>query len=254
MRKNEVRQSIKEGKPTVGSWINLSSPIIAETLAHAGFDWLVVDAEHSCIDMEAIQQCFVAISTTDTVPMVRVPWNDHVMIKRVLDAGAYGVVIPMVNSREEAQRAVDACRFPPEGKRSSGYGRADLYAGKDYKAKANEEILVVVQIEHIDAVEHIDEIFSVEGIDAYFIGPGDLALSMGIPIVFGDNPDPDFQKAISKIVEAGKKHNIPGGFHVASAEDVNKKIADGYKFIALGTDSFFMTKTARVELGKVVKE
>jgi len=253
MRKNKVKQMLKEGKPTIGSWLNFSSPIISETMAHIGFDWLVVDAEHSPIDMETVQQCLVSISTSDTIPMVRAAWNDKVLIKRVLDAGAYGIVIPMVNSKEEAQNAVNACRYPPEGTRSSGYGRADIYAGKDYKAHANEEILVVIQIEHIDAVERVEEIFSVKGIDAYFIGPGDLALSMGVPVVLGDNPDPGFQAAVKKVVEAGKKFGIPGGFHVASAEGVSKKIAEGYTFIALGTDSFFMSKTARMELGKVEK-
>jgi 4-hydroxy-2-oxoheptanedioate aldolase len=251
MRKNPVKQKLLEGKPSIGSWMNFNSPIVAERMAHVGFDWLVVDCEHSPIDMETLQNCFVAISTTDTVPMARIAWNDPVIIKRTLDMGAYGIVVPMVNSAEEAELAVASCKYPPEGRRSSGFGRAELYAGRDYKAHANEEIVVVIQIEHIDAVNNIEEIFSVKGIDAYFIGPGDLALSMGVPVVFGDNPDPGFQEAVGKIVEAGKKFGIPSGFHVASADGVNEKISQGYKFIALGTDGFFLSKTAGMELGKV---
>ncbi len=253
MRQNKVKQLLREGKPAVGSWLSLSSPIVAETLAHVGFDWLLVDAEHSPIDLETIQYAFVAISTTDTVPFVRVAWNDPAIIKRVLDAGAYGVVIPNVNSKEEAKKAVEACKYPPEGIRGKGYGRADLYAGKDYKEFANREVAVVVQIEHIDAVNAIDEIFSVRGIDAYFIGPGDLATSMGIPVVLGENPDPRYKEAVAKVVASGKKYGIPSGIHVATPEEAFQKMQDGFQFIALGTDSFFLAKSANMAFGKLTE-
>lgn len=254
MRSNRVKQLWKENKAAVGSWLNLGSPSAAELLAHIGFDWIVVDSEHSPVDMETIQQMFVALSTTETVPMIRVAWNDPILIKRALDAGAYGVVVPMVNSREEAIQAVKACRYPPAGTRSMGFGRADLYAGKDYKKNANDEIAVIIQIEHIDAVENIDEILSVEGIDAYFIGPGDLAASMGVPVVLGENKDLRHQEAIKKIIAAGKKYNVPSGIHVARAEEVNKRIEEGFQFIALGTDTFFLTMAARTALGEVTED
>ena len=254
MKPNKVKQLFRERKAAVGSWLSLCSPICAETMGHLGFDFLVVDAEHSPIDMETLQSCFVSICTTDAVPMARVAWNDPALIKRTLDAGAYGIVVPMVNSRQEALQAVQACRYPPLGNRSSGYGRVDLYAGKDYKAHANEEILLIVQIEHIEAVHHIDEIFSVEGIDAYFIGPGDLAASMGVPVVLGENPDPRYQDAVATIIAAGKKYEVPAGFHVATPEECNRRIQEGFQFLALGTDSFFLTGAARTAIGKVAQD
>jgi 4-hydroxy-2-oxoheptanedioate aldolase len=254
MRSNKVKQLWREGKASVGSWMNLGSPSCAEIMSHLGFDWIVVDEEHSPVNTETIQQVFVALSTSDTVPMIRVAANDPAGIARVLDSGAYGVIVPMVNTADEARRAVQACRYPPLGSRSMGFGRADQYAGKDYKAHANEEIAVIVQIEHIDAVNNIDEILSVPGVDAFFIGPADLAASMGIPVVLGENPDPRHKEAVARIVEAGRRHGIPSGIHVASADEVNRRIAEGFRFIALGTDVFFLTGSARAALGQVVRD
>lgn len=254
MRANRIKQMWSEGKAAIGSWMNYASPACAEVMTHLGFDWLVVDAEHSQSDFQTIEHMVLAIGTTDTVPIVRVPAIDEIWAKRVLDAGAYGVIFPMVNTREEAQRAVSICRYPPVGVRGMGFGRAELYAGKDYKANANREVAVIIQIEHIDAVGRIDELFSVPGVDAYFIGPGDLAASMGIPVVLGDNPDPRHREAVRTVVEAGKKHGIPAGIHVASADDVNRRIKEGFQFIALGTDSFFLTGAARAALAQVSKD
>jgi 4-hydroxy-2-oxoheptanedioate aldolase len=254
MRANKVKQLWKAGKPAVGSWMNLGSPLCAEIMGHLGFDWIAVDAEHGAVGIETIAHMFLALGTSDTVPMIRVSGNDPDVIARVLDAGAYGIIVPMVNSREDAEKAVQACRYPPLGSRSMGFGRVDQYAGKDYKAHANEEIALVVQIEHIDAVKNIEAILSVPGIDGLFIGPADLAASMGIPVVLGDNPDPRHQEAIRTIVAAAKAHAIPAGIHVATAEDVNRRIREGFQFIALGTDVFFMTGAARAALGQVKRE
>jgi 4-hydroxy-2-oxoheptanedioate aldolase len=253
MRPNKVKQLWREGKPAVGSWMNLASPSCAEIMSHLGFDFLVVDAEHSPVGIETIQQMLMAISASDTVPMVRVPSADPAVVAQILDAGAYGVIVPMVNSRADAERAVQACRYPPKGSRSMGFGRADQYAGKDYKAHANDEIALIVQIEHADAVANIEEIFGVPGIDAYFIGPADLAASMGVPVVLGDNPDPRHKEAVAKIIEAGKRHGIPAGFHLATPDDANRRIAEGFRFLALGTDVFFLTGSARAALGQVVR-
>jgi 4-hydroxy-2-oxoheptanedioate aldolase len=254
MRANKVKQLWREGKASVGSWMNLGSPSCAEIMSHLGFDWIAVDQEHSPVGMETIQHIFVALSTSETVPMIRVSANDPSVINRALDCGAYGVIVPMVNSRDDTLRAVQACRYPPMGARSMGFGRADQYAGKDYKAHANEEIALVVQIEHIDAVNNIDEILTVPGVDAFFIGPADLAASMGVPVVLGDNPDPRHQEAVRKIVAAGKKHGIPAGIHVATAEDANRRINEGFRFVALGTDVFFLTGAARAALAQVTRE
>jgi len=253
MKKNRVKELWREGKAAVGTWMVLGSPITAEILARMGFDWVVIDTEHGAIDIGTMQSIIQTVNATDAVPMVRVPWNDPALIKRALDAGAWGLVIPMVNSREEAMRAVQATRYPPQGIRSYGGPRARLYGGVDYFEHANEEIALIVQIEHIEAVNHVDEILSVEGVDAYFIGPSDLAISMGIKPGL-DQTNPDHVAAITKVIEAGKKHGVPGGLHVGSAEAVNERIAQGCQFIALSSDEGFLRGGASVALSKVAKD
>jgi len=181
MRPNAVKRKLRAGEPAIGTFMALGSTLGAEQLAHLGFDWLVIDQEHGAIDATLTQSLLQAISTTDTVPLIRVPWNSGDWIKRALDAGAYGLVVPMVNTREEAEAAVQATRYPPLGSRSIGGSRTRLYGGADYVEKANDEILLIVQIEHIDAVRNAREILGVPGVDAYFIGPGDLCASMGLP-------------------------------------------------------------------------
>ena len=253
MKRNRVKELWREGKATVGTWLALGSPIVAEIIAHMGFDWVVIDTEHGTIDIETTQSIIQAMFATATVPIVRVPWNDPALIKRTLDAGAYGLVIPMVNSREDAARAVQASRYPPIGIRSYGGPRVRLYGGADYFEHANEEIAIIVQIEHINAVNHIDEILSVEGIDAFFIGPNDLAASMGVKLGL-DNPDPRHIEAVNKVLAAGKKRHIPGGILVGSPEAVNQRIAQGFQFIALSSDEGFLRSAASVAFNKIVKD
>ena len=253
MKKNRVKELWREGKAAIGTWLVLGSPITAEIIAHMGFDWVVVDTEHGSIDIGTTQSIIQAISATDTVPIVRVPWNDPMLIKRALDAGAYGLVIPMVNSREEAIRAVKAARYPPAGIRSYGGPRARLYGGLDYFEHANEEIALIVQIEHIDAVNRVDEILSVEGVDGFFIGPSDLAISMGLKPGM-DQTDPRHVEAVSKVLASGKKHGVPGGIHVGSPEAVNERLAQGFQFIGLASDERFLRSAASVAVNKVSKE
>lgn len=253
MKKNRVKELWREGKAAVGTWLVLGSPITAEIIANLGFDWIVVDTEHGSIDIETTQSIIQAISATNTVPMVRVPWNDPMLIKCALDAGAYGLVIPMVNSREEAIRAVKAARYPPVGIRSYGGPRVRLYGGVDYFEHANEEIAVIVQIEHIDAVDRVDEILSVEGVDGFFIGPTDLAISMGLKPGL-DQTDPGHIAAVSKVLAAGKKHGVPGGIMVGSAEAVNQRIAEGFQFIDLSSDEGFLRSAASTAFNKVSKD
>ncbi len=248
-----MKELWREGKAAIGTWLVLGSPITAEIIAHMGFDWVVVDTEHGSIDIGTTQSIIQAISATDTVPIVRVPWNDPMLIKRALDAGAYGLVIPMVNSREEAIRAVRASRYPPTGIRSYGGPRARLYGGLDYFEHANEEIALIVQIEHIDAVNRVDEILSVEGVDGFFIGPSDLAISMGLKPGM-DQTDPRHVEAVSKVLASGKKHGVPGGIHVGSPEAVNERLAQGFQFIALASDERFLRSAASAAFSKVSKE
>lgn len=243
MRPNKVKRRWQEGQPSVGSWLSLGNPLAAELLAHVGFDWLVVDLEHNAIDLADLQSIFQAIATTDTVPMVRVPGNDPQIIKRVLDIGAYGVVIPNVKSGAEAEQAVAACRYPPQGFRGVGTLRGRLYGGPDYLERANEEIAVIVMIEHIEAVRRAEEILGTPGVDAAFIGPNDLAASMGLPLGL-DNPHPEHQAAVAAVLAAGQKLGVPVGIHCGSVEAVNQRIAEGFLWLALSSDAGFLMEAA----------
>ena len=244
MRPNTVKQKWQQGKASVGSWLTTGSPLAAEMMAHVGFDWLTVDMEHNAIDLAQLQSLFHAITTTPTIPMVRVPWNDPQILKRVLDLGAYGVVVPDIKTAEEAELAVDATRYPPLGSRGIGSRRGQLYGGPDYFDKANEEIALILMIEDIGAVGRIDEIMSVKGFDAVFIGPNDLASSMGIPLGL-DNPHPDHLAAVRRVLEAGKRHNIPVGIHCGTVQVVNQRIQEGFLWLALSSDGDIMHRAAR---------
>ena len=243
MRPNTAKRLLKEGKPAIGTWMNLASVGAAEVLAHAGWDWIVVDTEHGAVGIESLHNMFVAIGTTSTIPMCRVPWNDPAQIKRVLDAGSYGVVIPMVNSPEEAKAAVAACKYPPEGIRSAGGGRWRFWAGADYPQYANEEILVVVQIEHIDAVRRVREILSVPGVDACFIGPNDLAWSMNLQFAAGEARKAH-EEAIQEVLRGAKDVGVPAGIHARSPEEVVERIQQGFQYIACLADHHFMFNAA----------
>lgn len=244
MRFNTAKRLLREGKPAIGTWMNFAGIGHAEALAHTGWDWIVVDTEHGAIDMETLAAMFIAIGTTDTIPMCRVAWNDPMLIKRALDAGAYGVVVPMVNSPEEAKAAVDACRYPPLGIRSSGGGRWRYWAGNDYPQHANDEILCVVQIEHIDAVRRVREILSVPGVDACFIGPNDLAWSMGLQFATGEARKPH-EEAIQEVLNGAREVGVPAGIHARSAEEVVQRIKQGFQFIACLNEAHFMFNGAQ---------
>ena len=197
MRPNTIKQLWADDQPALGAWLGSASTIVAEQMAHAGFDWLCVDGEHSPVDILTMVQMMQVISSTDTIPIARVQWNDPVQVKRVLDGGAYGVVIPWVNTAAEAEQAVAACRYPPRGIRGFGPYRGGMYGGPDYGAHADEEIACIIQIETIGAVERIDEILSVPGVDATLIGPADLAMSLGVPVI-GDNPHPGSRSRVRR--------------------------------------------------------
>jgi 4-hydroxy-2-oxoheptanedioate aldolase len=243
LKPNTVKRILQAGKPAVGVWINWPSPVAAEALASVGWDWLVVDTEHGAIDLESMQAMFIAIGATPTIPMCRVPWNDPVHIKRALDAGSLGIVVPMVCTPEEATQAVRAAKYPPEGIRSSGGGRWRYYAGADYTEKANDEIAVIVMIEHVDAVKNAEAILSVKGVDACFIGPNDLSWSMDVP--FGRaRGTPEHQALIAEVLRAAQKVGVPAGIHCSGPEEVNRRIDQGFQFLACTNDAGFMMKAA----------
>lgn len=249
MRINTVKAKLAAGEPAVGTWLSLCSPVAAEYMAHMGWDWLVVDTEHSPIGFETTLHCFQAICTTDTIPMARVAWNDAQLIKRLLDAGAMGLVVPMVNSAEQARSAVAAMKYPPDGIRSLGGGRAIVY-GDDYMARANDEIACIVQIEHIEAVCRAEEIMSVEGVDACFIGPNDLAGSMGLKPDMTVS-DPRHEEAVQLVLRACRSLGRPAGIHVPDAEHAFRRLEQGFRFVAIGNDAGFMRAGARQALKRL---
>ena len=245
MRPNRVKQMLREGKPAIGSWLVSGSPVAAEQMAHLGFDWLNIDQEHAAIDATLTQYLLQAISTTETVPMVRVPWNDPAYIKRALDAGTYGLVIPMVSSAEEAQAVVRAAKYPPQGRRSVGGVRTRLYGGPDYVEHANDEMLVVVQIEHVDAVRNCEAILSTPGVDAYIVGPNDLCASMGLPASYDPN-SPEFEEALDTVLKTAKRLGVPAGIHTSSGKAAARRIEQGYQFVSIQSDVALMAQAARL--------
>lgn len=240
---------MKAGKPSVGTWVGIGHPDVSERLASLGFDWLVFDTEHSPLSIAVVQTMMQSMSyAQNCVPMVRLRGNDPVLIKRVLDIGAYGVVVPWVNTREDALNAVRACKYPPEGVRGFGPRRAVLF-DPEYVKTANEEILIVVQIETKMALKNLDEILSVKGIDACYIGPWDLSMNLGI----GPPPPWDHLKlkgAFSRVLKACMKWGVAPGMH-CSIDSINDAIAQGFLFCALDDDDTFLIEGARSSLKKV---
>jgi 4-hydroxy-2-oxoheptanedioate aldolase len=240
MRTNHVRRRLAAGEPSIGTWLSLPSPEAAEYVSKLNLDWLVVDAEHNPADIRTLAQMFMAMGNSSVAPLVRIPWNAPENFKRVLDAGAWGIVVPMVNTREEAERAVAAMRYTPLGNRSVGGGRHALSfetTAKDYYAAANDELLLVLQIEHIKGVENADEILSVPGVDACFIGPNDLGASMGMGLgVPLESDDPRMVEALTHVREVCVRHGVATGIHCSSAAAVNQRVAEGFQFCAMASE------------------
>src|SRR6266545_4682216 len=235
MKTNHARAKLKRGEPAVGTWLTLPDPVSARLMARVGFDWLTIELEHTPVNLETAAQSFTVIAANNCVPLARVPWNTGENIKRVLDTGSYGIVVPMVNSRTEAEAVVRGARYQPLGERSIG---GQLHAANfdtdpaTYYAKANDEILVVLMIEHIQAVEALDDILSVPGVDVAFIGPNDLHNSMGKKPVF-DSGDKQFTDAVAHVLKTARKYNVAPGIHVLDAAAAHRRIAEGFQFIAI---------------------
>lgn len=247
MRSNHVLKAWQDNKGTIGAWMSIDSSYSVETLAHAGFDWLCLDMQHGMLDYEDVKHMLPAISTSSAIPIVRVPWNEPYEIMKVLDAGAYGVIVPLVNNREEAERAVSACRYPPHGIRSFGPNRATLYAGRGYTREANREIACIVMIETAEAMENLDEIMSTPGVDAVYIGPNDLAYALGLSPA-GDNDDPQHVAAVTKILETARKHGVAAGIQTGSVAFTQRYLEQGFHMVTLGSDRGWMERLARQEL------
>lgn len=241
-----LKKRLQNKEITIGSWITLGHPSIAEIMAKAGFDWLVVDMEHSAITLHQTQQLIQVIELSGVIPLVRVGENNPNTIKRAMDTGSHGVIVPMVNNGKDAEKAVSSVKYPPIGFRGVGLARAQRYGAdfEGYKKWNEEESIVIVQIEHIKAVENLKAIFSVEGIDGFIIGPYDLSGSLGVP---GQFDHPDVIDALSHVKKIASMYNVCPGIHVipSDSEEVKKKISEGYKFIAYSLDILFLGDSCR---------
>jgi 2-dehydro-3-deoxyglucarate aldolase/4-hydroxy-2-oxoheptanedioate aldolase len=243
------RHRLREGRPLIGALLQMPLPEVAEIYAHAGYDWLFVDLEHS--PMEARQALDIITAVDSRVPcVVRVPWNDEAHIKKALDIGATGIIVPLVNTVEDAKRAVDRCKYPPQGVRSVGITRAQRFDldFDGYMQRANDEVAVIVQIEHVDAARNIDAILDVPGIDGVFVGPFDLSGSMGKP---GKINDPEVQQAIRDIIRACEKRDIARCIYAHSPAHAKTYLEQGYRVIGLCTDYITLARAAAAALKEV---
>ncbi len=243
------RHRLREGRPLIGALLQMPLPEVAEIYAHAGYDWLFVDLEHS--PMEARQALDIITAVDSRVPcVVRVPWNDEAHIKKALDIGATGIIVPLVNTVEDAKRAVDRCKYPPQGVRSVGITRAQRFDldFDGYMQRANDEVAVIVQIEHVDAARNIEAILDVPGIDGVFVGPFDLSGSMGKP---GKINDPEVQQAIRDIIRACEKRDIARCIYAHSPAHAKTYLEQGYRVIGLCTDYITLARAAAAALKEV---
>jgi 4-hydroxy-2-oxoheptanedioate aldolase len=256
MKTNPVKQKLKRGEPTFGTWLSLGDLYATRVLARMGWDWLTLDIEHSAIDWSQATMIFGAIADAGCVPLARVPEGSHHYIKRVLDAGAWGIVVPMVDTVEQAKVAVAAAKYPPAGNRSVGGGMHSMnFAASpgDYYARANDEILVVLQTESPLGVENAEAIYGLPGCDAIFIGPNDLRAQMRAPD--GQDPTPEAHEAmIQRVIAAGKKVGCPTGIHAMDPANALERARQGMQFLAVGSDLRMLTQKAQEALSIVMPD
>lgn len=246
-----LKDRIRKRELTIGSWITIGNTVVAEIMSQAGFDWLTIDMEHSAITLDIAQDLIRVIDLSNVTPLVRVGHNDSNLIKRIMDAGSKGVIVPMVNTKSDAEKAVGAVKYPPSGFRGVGLARAQKY-GADftgYKEWNEESSIVIVQIEHIKAVDNLEDILTVAGVDGFIVGPYDLSGSIGLPGQFENHKVID---ALNEIEKIAKKLGALSGFHVITteSEEVDKKVKQGYRFIAHSLDVLFLGDGCRNAVAK----
>ena len=236
MRENRLRNLWAQGQAAVNGWLAIGNSFSAEVMAHQGWDTLTVDMQHGVIDYAQMVTMLQAISTTATVPVVRVPWLEPGIIMKSLDAGAYAIICPMVNTVDDAARLVSYTHYAPRGARSFGPVRASLYGGADYAQHANDTVVAFAMIETAQALDNLDAILAVEGLDAVYIGPSDLSLALGCKPVF-DDVDPSVAQAIAHIVTRAKAHGVRAGVHNGRVDVARARIALGFDFVTVGSDA-----------------
>ena len=246
MRTNPVKEKLRAGQPTFGTWLSLGDLYATRVLARQGFDWLTLDLEHSAIDWTRATTLFAAIADAGSVPLARVPQGSHDYIKRVLDAGAWGIVVPMIDTLQQAQTAVAAAKYPPQGNRSVGGGMHAMNFGAtaaEYYRRANDEILVVLQTESPRGIENAEAIYGVPGVDAIFIGPNDLRAQMRS--ADGTDPTPAaHEAAVQRVIEVGRQVGTPTGIHVMTPEDALRRAEQGMQFLAVASDLRMLSSKA----------
>lgn len=250
MRPNRLREIWKSGGAALNGWLAIPNSFSAETMAHQGWDALTIDLQHGVVDYQAMVPMLQALSTTATVPVVRVPWLEPGILMKTLDAGAYGVICPMVNTREDAQKLVAYTHYAPRGTRSFGPVRALLYGGADYAQHANDTIVTFAMIETAQALDNLDDILSVEGLDAIYIGPSDLSLALGCTPTF-DDVDPPVAQAIDHILARAKAHGVVAAIHNGSPEAALARIAKGFQFVTVSSDARLMAAGAQQVVAKM---
>jgi len=254
MRKNKLKEIFKSGKSAVNGWLEIPNSFTAELMANQNWDSLTLDMQHGVIDYPNAIGMLQAISSTKVVPMARVNWNEPGQIMKILDAGAYGVICPMVSNKKEAENFVKACMYPPKGYRSYGPIRGLVYGGPDYADEANNEILKFAMIETKESLENLDDIMETPGLDGIYIGPADLSLAIGEKPSF-DKPEGDpVYEAIMKILEHAKKNDIIAGIQNGQPEYAEKMINKGFQLVTIGSDQRYMTAASKTALSKLKKD
>ena len=251
MRKNKLKELFKAGKPIINSWLAIPSSFSTEVMAHQGWDSLTIDMQHGLIDYPNAVGMLQAISTTETTPMARVNWNEPGQIMKILDAGCYGIICPMVSNRKEAEKFVQACLYPPKGYRSFGPIRASIYGGSDYAKNADKEVLKLAMIETKEALEKLDEILDTPNLDGIYIGPADLSLAVGEEPGFDKPDNTKAFKEILRILEAAKKRNLLTGLHNGTPEYAQKMLDRGFNLVTVGSDSRYIGIGAKSDLEKL---
>lgn len=256
MRKNTIKEIWAGGGAVVNGWCSIPSSFSAEIMAHQGFDSITIDMQHGLVDYQTATVMLQAISTTEVIPMARVPWNDPGLLMKMLDAGSYGVICPMINTPEDARKLVGACKYPPFGYRSFGpirakyYGGGGTHGGGDYHHYANDETLVIPQIETREAIENLDAILDVPGISAIYIGPSDLSMALGKEPRKGQS-DPEVVEARGRILDAANRHDIPAGIHTNSTAVAVEMIKSGFRLTSIQSDDRFLMAKAKEEVSAV---
>ena len=251
MRKNKLKELFKAGKPIINSWLAVPSSFSAEVMAHQGWDSLTIDMQHGLIDYPNAVSMLQAISTTETTPMARVNWNEPGQIMKILDAGCYGIICPMVSNRKEAEKFIQACQYPPKGFRSFGPIRASIYGGSDYAKNADEEILKLAMIETKEALEKLDEILDTPNLDGIYVGPADLSLAIGEEPGFDKPENTKAYKEILRILEAAKKRNLFAGLHNGTPEYAQTMLKKGFNLVTVGSDSRYIAGGAKADIEKL---